>query len=100
MGSPPTTELAFLDEAGARTETPAEWTPGVVVVPAHPDQLSEVEVTRNGEALEAMTRVIGGTPRIIVDWPRSPAGTYRLSVRIGDGAWFTTASWFVEPSKL
>ncbi len=86
MASPPTSaRLRLLDLAGQPLAGPIEWTPAVIEVLVAPEAWDRVRVTLQDQPQAVSLRKLDGTARVVVDWPRSGPGRYRLGLDV-DGA--------------
>jgi hypothetical protein len=79
MGLLPTSDrLRILDPSGLELATPLEWIPGYVEVVVDPADWEQVHLTSQGFPLPLSVRRIGGSIRVVAEWPRAGPGRYRL----------------------
>ncbi len=85
MDSPPTSGIAFLDQAGNNIDGPSEWATTPVEVRVRTQDWEMVRlIPQNNEELPLSLSRLGGQTRIIATWPPSGTGDYRLALYIGD----------------
>ena len=68
---PTSGRLRILDLAGAEVTAPLEWTPGYVEVLVDPAAWDAVRLTAQDLPLPLSLRRIGGSARVVAEWPRS-----------------------------
>jgi hypothetical protein len=98
MVSPPTSRLRFISSVGDLLEAPPEWAPCRIEIDAEPDSLASLELRRGEERLQISLTIIDGTPKVIAEWPRAGAGSYRIYLRHPDGD--ETLECSIRPEKL
>ena len=86
MDSPPTSSIAFLDQAGNNIDGPSEWATAPVEVRVRTQDWEMVRLIRqNNEELPlSLSRLGRRDTWIIATWPPSGTGHYRLALYIGD----------------
>src|SRR4051794_20592254 len=100
MASPPSSKLRFRTRAGTPIEAPAEWAPAYLeIVDASPDELSTLEVLRQGVQLPIAARAVDGAIRVVAEWPLSDPGRYRVEL-IEAGARQEVIEPRIQPAKI
>lgn len=98
MASPPTSKLRFLDTSGTESTGPREWARSLVEVLVPPERLEQIRLLRQGEPMQLFAQPLGGSTRVLAEWPRSNTGRYRL--RLEDGAMVEELEVGVAPEKI
>ncbi len=98
MGSSPISEFKFRNADGEELASPEEWRSGYLDLGPHQWDLKRVQVLRNGISLPISYRLFISGPRLVADWPRSPAGHYRLETHTPEGVSARTIT--VGPRKI
>jgi hypothetical protein len=91
--------LRVLNLSGDSIESPREWAPAFVeVMLGETSEWQAATVRLNDTELPLSLRRIGGTTRVVAEWPRAGPGKYRLRLTTAS----TTSDRVVEiqPSKL
>jgi len=71
---------------GAPIDGPSEWTPALTEVLVDPEERKEVHLRVQGEVMQVYLKHVAGEERVLVDWPRSDCGHYRLQLGIPEGS--------------
>lgn len=90
--------LRFLDSRGIPLIAPREWESAWVEALIPVDGWAAAELARNGAELPLSLRHIGGSPRVLAEWPRSGPGNYHLRLVAGPDVEERTVS--VAPAKI
>lgn len=98
MGSQPTSKISFLDLKGHPLDVPLEWAAALIALNVDPDGWADVIVSIQGKLSPARLEKHGGAERIIVPWPRSGAGNYKIELSVGDKVEHRTIT--VRPQKI
>ena len=97
MASPTTSlSVGFLDSEGQPARA-TEWDPGFVHLRVPAAQWDRARLTCQGREMPLPLR-FSGEPLVLAEWPRSPAGHYKLELRI-DSAVFRRV-WEIRPKKI
>jgi hypothetical protein len=91
-------QLAFLDLSGKAISAPKEWEPALVQVIGDVADWQELIIERHGQQLRPYVQVLAGEARILVQWPRSGPGNYRLLTRRPDRT--DPLDFSIRPTKI
>lgn len=81
MASRPTSaRIRLLARNGDPISTPVEWTPALVELLIVSADWERARLTLQGEAVPVSLRRLGGTARVVADWPRAGPGRYQLQL--------------------
>lgn len=98
MASPPTSDrIGFLDPAGNAIDAPVEWTPAHIRLRIPQAEWHHARLTVQGQPVPLSLRVLGGTPRVVADWPRSGPGRYAIAL---GAPWNETVTIVIQPAKI
>lgn len=86
MNSLSSSPFSFLDVAEQPTESPREWTEGVVVVPLDANELAHGRLLLQGRSLPLSVRILDGKPRVLANWPRTGTGNFELVLELRERA--------------
>lgn len=90
--------MRFRERSGELVSAPREWCEHYLELPDLGDAWDQARVSVNGTALAVQARRLDGRRRVVAEWPRSPAGRYRIAVAQGDMRGESTVE--VPPAKL
>src|SRR4051794_6217331 len=85
MESPPIFKLGFLDQAGNPLAGPVEWRTAWIEMDIAQQDWEHVRLVRQMyEELQVSLKRLGGSTRVVAEWPLSGPGHYRLQLCIHD----------------
>ncbi len=77
-----TANWPFYNRYGTALANPTEWTEGYLALPISTEEFEvskeATQLTRNGVALPLQTRKVGGSFKVVAEWPLSGPGYYHL----------------------
>lgn len=90
--------MRFFSNAGELLDGPREWEPAVLDLEAPPADWESIVCTVNGESVPVIVARRFGEARVLVEWPRSGPGSYRIGAMFDDGAHVETVT--IDSRKL
>jgi hypothetical protein len=100
MASSRSSEIAFATDRGEPVDRPAEWVKALVVLSCELTSMGSVEVHRNDTRLAVSARQIGGTSRVVAEWPRANAGNYTIFIAGIPGQADQEIGLTISPARL
>lgn len=91
--------LRFIDSAGDIHSVPREWQTATVLVDwVRPELWMDARAFIQGEPLPLRLQMFQGTAKVVADWERAAAGTWKI--RVTSGYESIDHTFFIEPAKI